>query len=374
VDLRLAPADQAAVDEACAWLAAWLPADYDERFAAYRLDLAFRGDYQRSAFDEGWLAPAWERRLGGRGVGPEAELWIKLSFAERRAPKLPNVAGPGVIAPALLAFGRPDQQERVVPLLRGDEWWCLGMSEPGAGSDLASLRTSAQRREDGFVVDGQKIWTSNARDASHCLLFARTNTEAARHRGISALVVPMDTPGITVRPIEKIGAGDEEFCEVFFDGVAVPESSLLGRLDGGWGVAMSSLAHERDMIWIMNLVEIERALELGERLPAAAAPAYALEGARLRALADAVRLTGLRGLANRLAGRPDDQVPLLKLASTEAAQRAFLHLARLAGERSLLAGELVDGEIEALGATIYGGTSEIQRNLIGERLLGLPRD
>jgi alkylation response protein AidB-like acyl-CoA dehydrogenase len=373
MDLDVPSADRAAVDEACAWLEGWLPADYDRRFGDYRLDLPFRSSYQRAAFDEGWLVPAWERHLGGRGLGPEAELWIKLSFAQRRAPKLPNVAGPGVIAPALLAFGSPQQQSAVAPLVRGDQWWCLGMSEPDAGSDLASLRTSAQATDDTFVINGQKVWTSTAREASTCLLFARTNPDAPRHRGISALIVPMAAAGITIRPIEKIGAGDEDFCEVYFDDIEVPRDALLGPLDGGWGVAMASLEHERDMIWIMNLVEIERALELAGALDGGDADRSGVERARLRARADAIRLTGLRGLANRLEGRPDRQVPLLKLASTEAAQEAFRHLASVAGEDSILEGEIVTGEIEALGATIYGGTSEIHRNLLAERLLDLPR-
>jgi alkylation response protein AidB-like acyl-CoA dehydrogenase len=381
MDLTLDGAGAAACDEACAWLERWLPGDYEARLGEYRLDLDFRAGYQRAAFDEGWLMPAWERSLGGREVGPEAELWIKLRFARMRAPKLPNVAGPGVIAHALLGFGSPEQRELAGPLLRGDEWWCLGMSEPEAGSDLGALRTTARASGEGFVVNGQKIWTSNARDSTRCLLFARTNPEQPRHRGISALIVPMDAGGITVRPIDKIGAGDEEFCEVFFDDVEVAGSALLGPLDGGWGVAMSALGHERDMIWIMNLVEIERALEIAtESGDPPGDDGLRVELERLRADADAIWLTGMRGLAARLAGREDRQVPLLKLFSTEAAQRAFLLAARAAGPEAVLTGpaapfggEIPTGEIEALGATIYGGTSEIQRNIIGERMLGLPR-
>jgi alkylation response protein AidB-like acyl-CoA dehydrogenase len=381
MDLAITPEDASLRDEACAWLDGWLPDDYGRSFGDYRLDLEFRREYQRAAFEEGWLAPAWERELGGRAVGAEAELWIKLSFARRRAPKLPNVAGTGVVAPALLAHGDQSQRDHVVPLMRGDEWWCLGMSEPEAGSDLASLRTTARLADGRYVINGQKIWTSNAREASRCLLFTRTNPELERHRGISGLIVPMASPGITVRPISKIGAGDEEFCEVFFEDVEVPESAVVGRVDDGWRVAMSSLQHERDMIWIMNLVEIERALDITETLLADGAPPDAtLELERMHADADAIWLTGLRGLANRLASRTDREVPLLKLFATEAAQRAFLLAARAAGENAPLLGadapfdgEIPLGEIEALAATIYGGTSEIQRNLIGEQVLGLPR-
>jgi alkylation response protein AidB-like acyl-CoA dehydrogenase len=368
--------------DAEAWLTGWLPRDYREQFGTYRLDLDFRREYQRAAFEEGWLIPGWEPGLGGRSVSQEAELWIKLRFARLSAPKLPNVQGPGVVAPALKMFGTGAQQQHVRPVLRGDEWWCLGMSEPNAGSDLASLRTAARRDgDDGFVISGQKVWTSHARESAFCLLFARTNPSEPRHRGISALIVPMDAAGITVRKIDKLGGSDEEFCEVFFDDVTVPASAIVGIVNGGWAVAMTSLSEERDMIWIMNLVEIERALEFARSaLEERPNPGLKVELARLECDADSIWLTGLRGLAQRIAGRPDRCTPLLKLMSTETLQRAFDLASRAAGSGSVLRGqdapfegEIVSGELEALGATIYGGTSEIQRNIIGEHILGLPR-
>ena len=377
------PQDEAAqwCELALEWLHGWLPDDYGERPGDYRADLDFRRRYQRDAFDAGWLMPAWPPELGGHSVSEEAELWIKLSLARANAPKLPNVQGPGVLAPAVLHYGDAEQQKDVVGLVRGDTWWCLGMSEPGAGSDLAALRTRATPVDGGWTISGQKIWTSHARDADKCLLFVRTDAVETRHRGITALVVPMDSPGITVRKIDKIGVEDEEFCEVFLDDVFAPESAMLGPLNGGWGVAMRSLSEERDMIWIMNLVEIDRALDLtAETLRQAPDPALGHELERARADAESIWLTGLRGLANRISERPDRETPLLKLQSTEAAQRAFDLAARACGPAALLVGaeaphggEIYAGEIEALGATIYGGTSEVQRNIIGERVLGLPR-
>ncbi|HUA44305.1 MAG TPA: acyl-CoA dehydrogenase family protein [Solirubrobacteraceae bacterium] len=382
--MRLEPEgrDAEACAEAEAWLAGWLPRDYRERFRSYRLDLDFRREYQRAAFEEGWLMPSWEPGMGGRSLSQEAELWVKLRFARSSAPKLPNVQGPGVVAPALKMFGSEAQQEHVKPVLRGDEWWCLGMSEPNAGSDLASLRTAARRNDRGdFAVNGQKVWTSHARQSAFCLLFARTEPSEPRHRGISAFVVPMDADGITVRAIDKLGAGDEEFCEVFFDDVTVPASAMVGPLNGGWAVAMTSLSEERDMIWIMNLVEIEHAVDLARRsLEQRPNRALAVDLARLGCDADSIWLTGLRGLADRIAGRPDRCTPLLKLVSTETAQRAFDLASRAGGSRMVFSGpeapfggEVFSGEIEALGSTIYGGTSEIQRNIIGEHILGLPR-
>ena len=379
MDLILPPAADALRGEALDWLDSWIARNPSGE-ADPRLDLDLRRRYQADAYDEGWLVPSWPLGAGGREVDAETELWIKLEFARRGAPKLPNVQGPGVVAESLIGFGTPEQREHVRPVARGDVWWCLGMSEPEAGSDLASLRTKAVAGPNGFTIDGQKVWTSHARESEQCLLFARTGDRDSGHRGISAFVVAMDTPGITVRKIDKVGVEDEEFCEVFFDGVEVPESALLGPLNGGWKVAMSSLGHERDMVWIMNLVEIEEALRtIREELARGPRPELEVEIGCLEADADSIWLTGLRGLASRLAGKPDHETTLLKLFSTEAAQRAFLLAERACGpEAAVLSGSthgagIAAGEIEALGATIYGGTSEIQRNIIGERVLGLPR-
>ena len=243
--------DARVCEQAVAWLTDWLPADYAERFADYRFDLDFRRSYQREAFDAGWLMPAWDPEFGGHNVSEEAELWIKLSFARAGAPKLPNIQGPGVLAPALLQFGNEAQQADVVPLLRGDVWWCLGMSEPGAGSDLASLRTTAAPRDGGFVLNGQKIWTSHARDASKCILFARTAPVETRHRGITAFIVPMDTPrDHGAARSTRSAPEDEEFCEVFLDDVVVPATAQLGPLNGGWArrdvLALAGAGHDLD--------------------------------------------------------------------------------------------------------------------------------
>ena len=379
MDLSLPPAAEAVRQEAVSWLEAWQAANPSTQ-PDPRLDLDLRRRYQAAAYDEGWLVPSWPLGRGGREVDAETELWIKLDFARLGAPKLPNVQGPGVVAEALRGFGTPEQREHVEAVARGDVWWCLGMSEPEAGSDLASLRTRAKASAGGFTIDGQKVWTSHARESEFCLLFARTGERDSGHRGISAFVVPMDAGGITIRKIDKVGVEDEEFCEVFFDGVEVPESALLGPLNGGWKVAMSSLSHERDMVWIMNLVEIEEALAtIRTDLERSPRPELVLELGELEADADSIWLSGLRGLASRQRGKPDHETTVLKLFSTEAAQRAFLLAARTCGpESAILAGSrhgagVAAGEIEALGATIYGGTSEVQRNIIGERILGLPR-
>jgi len=379
MNLRLSKTGEETRQAAVEWLEEWLRQNLRPGLDP-RTDLDFRAAYQRDAYDAGWLVPSWPVGEGGRGVDEETELWIKLDFARREAPKLPNVQGPGVIAQALIGFGTPAQRKLLRDVARGDVWWCLGMSEPDAGSDLASLRTRAKAVGDAFAIDGQKVWTSHADTAKYCLLFARTGEPGSGHRGISAFVVPMDTPGITVRPIEKIGVEDEVFCEVFFDDVSVPADALIGELEGGWKLAMASLGHERDMVWIMNLVEIEAALRtIVEELRGAPHHEFEIEVASLRADADSIWLTGLRGLARRLERKPDHETTLLKVFSTETAQRAFLLAARVCGPDAALfrehghGGGIAAGELEALGATIYGGTSEVQRNIIGERVMGLPR-
>jgi alkylation response protein AidB-like acyl-CoA dehydrogenase len=376
MDLSLSADQRQVLQKARAWLADFLPPDYRERLQAYRLDLDFRRAYQRAAYEAGWLAPSETAEHGGRDLDPVSELLVKVEFARLGAPRLPNVQGPGVIAPALGEFGSPAQREHVVPILRGEEWWCLGMSEPGAGSDLAALRTAARRADGGFSIAGQKTWTSHAREASWCLLLARTADGGRPHQGITAFIVPMQQSRITVSPIAKLGVEDEEFCDVFFDDVWVSEDAVLGSVDGGWHVAMESLGHERDMIWIMNMVEIERCVRIaseagdvrwGDRLERSAADAEALW------------LMGLRSVCARAEGRRDRVGPMLKLFASEALARAADMACDATGVRSMLLEDGVNGEdllatdLEAVAARIYGGTSEIQRNLIGERVLGLPR-
>ncbi|MET7400272.1 acyl-CoA dehydrogenase family protein [Dactylosporangium sp. NPDC005572] len=350
-----------------------LPADYDERYQQYRRDTELRRNYQAAAFDAGWLIPEWGRDEGGRELaGPEA-LAVRLTGARRRVPRLLNIQGAGVAAPAVRAFGSPAQRARLLrPAARGDEIWALGMSEPGAGSDLASLRTTAVLDGGVFTVNGQKVWTTQGDEARWCTLYARTDPEARPHRGISCLVLDMRSPGVTVRPIRTAGDAIESFCEVFLDDVRIPEDALLGPLHGGWGVAMASLEHERDMIWLNTWLEANRALEPTLR-------AGELSEAQLvrlgRSLADteSLRLTGLRSAAQRWAGVPSHTWAILKLLGSESVQRAALLSLEVAGPAAFDDPAYFDERLDSLGATIYGGTSEIQRTIIAERALGLPK-
>lgn len=360
------------VAEFADWLTSFLPRDYYEHYRRYRWDLTLRRDYQRAAFEAGWIQPTWPREHGGRSLGLRDAMEVRLEAAMRSAPKLPNIAGPNVAAPGIRQFGTPAQIDRLlVPLLRGDEWWALGMSEPEAGSDFAGLRTRAERAGDIFRVDGHKIWTTQAHESRWCTLYARTDPEAPKHRGISCLILDLQSPGVTIEPIRMASISDETFCEVFLDDVEVPVENLLGPLHGGWNVALSSLHHERQMIWIMNWVEIKRGLDSVRG--SGPGDDVCAELGSLLADAEALRATGYRALGNELAGRPSPEADTMKLLGSVTLQRVWELAAAVAGPRATEDADLLFERQDALAATIYGGTSEVQRNIIAERLLGLPK-
>lgn len=346
-----------------------LPADYDDAYRTYRTDEHLRRTFQAQSFDEGWLVPQWPAELGGHDLTLLDDLAIKIEGARRQVPRQMNIQGTGVVAPSILSFGTPEQKERhLTPTLRGEEWWALGMSEPGAGSDLAGLRTTAVRDGDAYVVNGQKVWTTQADTARWCTLYVRTDPDAPKHRGITCLIVDMSSPGIEIRPIRMAADSIESFCEVFFDDVRVPMADVLGEVNGGWRVAMSALEHERDMIWIQNWLEMQRALAplRPENLP----PHRHEHLGRLIADTEAIRLIGMRSVGERAAGLDTALPGILKLFGSESVQRAAaLALDTADGDPA----ETFEEYVEAQAATIYGGTSDIQRNIIAERILGLPK-
>ena len=374
MDLRESPEQREVRERYVAWLTGFLPTDYLERYDEYRWDLGLRRAHQEAAFEAGWLQPTWPREHGGQDLGPVEAMTVRLESALRAAPKLPNIQGVNVVAPGLREFGTAEQVERLlIPVLRGAEWWALGMSEPGAGSDFASLRTRADRRGDRYVVNGQKTWTTQAHESRWATLYVRTDVEAPKHRGISCLLLDLESPGITIRPIPMATATDETFCEVFLDDVEVPVSALLGAENAGWQVAMSSLDHERDMIWIMNWVEMWRGLRAvqahGDELP----EDLRVELGRRLADADALRITGYRSLTSSLRGRRSNEFAILKLLGSEALQQTWELAATASGSGAALDEGTAFERHDALSAGLYGGTSEVQRNIIGERVLGLPK-
>lgn len=338
--------------------------------------------WQAKLFDNGWLVPGYPPELGGRNATPVQSLIFMEELARRGILRSAHFPGYAIVAPSLREFGNESQQALVRPALRGDTVWCIGMSEPNAGSDLGSLSTRAMLDGDHFVVNGQKVWTSYAMWAEKCFCYVRTDPSLPKHRGISVLIVDMDTPGIEVRPLRHL-SGKEEFAEVFFTDVVVPAENLVGAMNDGWKVTMGSLAHERGGLWVQGVANLEHTLSSLLEL-AVNTGAAADSGAR-RALADAyarvssLRSLGYKGFASFAATSSAPEHSYLKMAASEMGNSLYEQGMRLLGGASILTGADVDTArwvkafFTGFANTIAGGTSEIQRNIIAERVLGLPR-
>jgi alkylation response protein AidB-like acyl-CoA dehydrogenase len=327
--------------------------------------------WQATLFDHGWLVPEYPPELGGRNATDVQTLVYFEELAARGLPRSLHFPGYAIVAPSLLEFGTDEQRTLVPAALRGDTVWCIGMSEPGAGSDLASLRTRAVLDGERFVVNGQKVWTSYAMWAQQCFCYVRTGPPDSKHRGISVLIIAMDTPGIEIRPLRNI-IGGSDFAEVFFTDVAVPSENLVGGLDDGWRVTMGSLAHERAGLWLEWIASLDH---IFRRVVALARTNGVLDDpiVRRRLAGVCEEIAGLRALGYKgfstfakSGGAPEHA--LLKLATSELRKR----IAELA--QDIDTGP--DARRQLLGSfagTIGGGTSEIQRNAIAHHVLGLPR-
>jgi alkylation response protein AidB-like acyl-CoA dehydrogenase len=312
-------------------------------------------------------------------------------MARSRAPQLINLAGLTMGGPVLIAHGTEAQKHRHLrKILAADEIWCQGFSEPNAGSDLAALKTRAVLDGDDFVVNGQKVWTSFARYADWCMLLVRTDPDAPKHKGITFLLVDMRSPGITVRPLRQI-SGDEDFNEVFFEDVRVPRGNVVGAVNTGWDIAITTLMHERQTLTysrqLQSRVALEDLLDLPRRWPAevplAGQPLARQQLAAAVIDSEAMKYTALRNLTNVLRGGvPGPEGSVEKLFWSEMYQRMLEHAVALTGPF----GQLVAGSAHAVddgrwphlmlysrGRTIAAGSSEIQRNIIAEHALGLPR-
>ena len=344
--------------------------------------------WQRLLFDNGWLLPGNPPEFGGRNATILQQYVHSEELSRRRIYPSFNPQGVGIIAASLLSFGTDDQKRRwAVPILRAEITASLGMSEPGAGSDLAGLQTRAVLTDDHFVVNGQKVWTSGAHDADVLLTFVRTDPDAPKHKGISVLLIPTDTEGVVRRPFASACAHDDvDFNEVFFTDVKVPVENLVGPLNGGWGVANGSLGHERTLLW-MSFADRLRDLIHDVR------PVNPLDRDRFATLLmdnEALRLLGSVALAQAARGEQDvPALSVLKLLGSEAVQTAAEHALDAAGSGGLAhpassgtytpmnedyaTASWFDRYLRSFSGTIAGGTSEIQRNIIAQRVLGLPR-
>ncbi|MDM4142828.1 MULTISPECIES: acyl-CoA dehydrogenase family protein [Mycobacterium] len=343
--------------------------------------------WQRLQFDHGWLLPGNPPEFGGRNATILQQFVHREELSRRRIYHCFNPQGVGIIAASLLSCGTEEQKRRwAVPILRAEKTASLGMSEPGAGSDLAGLRTKAELVGDEFVVNGQKVWTSGAHDADVILTFVRTDPNAVRHKGISALLIPTDSPGLVRRPFPSVYDRDElDFNEVFFNDVRVPARNLVGPLNGGWRVANGSLGHERTLMWMAFANRLEQLLEDYRPRDEVNADHYATIVMDYYAL----RLLGSAALGRAARGEVDvAALSVLKVFGSEAEQSALRHALDAAGADGLrdkmltaqynpYAPDLFTASwfaryISSYAGTIAGGTSEIQRNIVAQRVLGLP--
>ena len=395
MDLRYTPAEQAFRAELRQWLGDTIPGLPDkpspEDWPGRR---AYDTHWQRLLFDAGYAGVDWPEEGGGRGSSPVEQLIFKEELERAHAPYVGvNFVGLLHAGPTVIAEGTPEQRQRYLPpILKGDEVWCQGFSEPDAGSDLASMRTRAERDGDHYVVTGSKIWTSHAEVADTCELLVRTGAEDSRHRGITWLILPMDTPGVEIRPLTTI-AGSTEFAELFLDEVRIPVANRVGDENDGWRVTMVTLSFERGTAFVGDLLEaielLGTTVEVARRTGAWEDPGVRRLAGHLRAELDALWALTKRNVSQAArTGVPGIGGTVFKLAYTETRQRLGEFSLGLLG-RAGLAADDVDG-LDGLGAlpaetmvedwlrgislTIAAGTSQIQRNIVGERILGLPKE
>ncbi len=354
--------------------------------------LARMREWNNLMADAGWTGIDWPVEHGGRGLGLAHQVVLAEELDRAGAPNLLNPIGLANIAPSIMAFGTEEQTGRFLrPMLRGDEIWCQGFSEPDAGSDLASLATRGRRDEDGWVISGQKVWNTYGQLADWCELLVRTDPAASKHQGITCFLVDMRTPGIEVRPL-RTATGDEDFCELFFDDVRVPDSARLGPEGEGWRVAMATLTFERSGVANLHIRTRRLIRDLMDEVRAAGRaddPVVRQELAALYIDAELQRLLSEQATTRALRGLPPGpEGSLIKLVWSRVGQQFPLVATRILGISTVNLDPAVttDGAPDrprhgwgsmAVGArslTIAGGTTEVNKNILAERVLGLPRD
>jgi alkylation response protein AidB-like acyl-CoA dehydrogenase len=372
------------------WLQEHLPTGWGETvFEPVDLQdkIAFLKDWTRQLHAAGYAGLSWPKAYGGAGATLMEQVIFNEEVARCKAPTPYNSIALGMVGPTLIEVGTEEQKQRyLAKMLTCEEIWCQGYSEPGSGSDLASLQTRAVQDGDDFVINGQKVWTSYAHDAAFCFLLARTDTEVPKHKGLSCFIVDMHSPGVTTRPLKQI-TGEAEFNEVFFDNVRVPRQNLVGELNNGWLVGIGLLMHERATTAILGQANLQGLVQdvmaLARRRGRNQEPLIRQRLARLYAESEAIKYYGYRCLTRRLRGLPPGpegsahRLTLTRL--TQQAQELAMELqgpyAQLmhGSPRAIEDGAWQVAFLRSRSATIAGGTAEIQKNIIGERVLGLPR-
>jgi alkylation response protein AidB-like acyl-CoA dehydrogenase len=393
MDLNLTPEERSFRDELRAWLQVNVPRDWAE-WREKPLEEAFphMRAWQRKLHEGRWAAVSWPKEYGGRSATlmEQAIFWEEMSRAE--APPMANVLGLGLIGPTIIAYGSDAQKKRFIPkILSAEEIWCQGFSEPNAGSDLAGLQTEARLDGDCYVVNGQKVWTSFGTFGNWCELVVRTDPNVPKHKGLTVLLVDMKSPGVDVRPLRQM-TGESEFCELFFRDVRVPAENVLGKVNDGWNVAVSTLMYERGSygarLHLLFKRNIDRLIALSRTIqrnghPAAADPLIRQKLAQCLGEIEIMRLNQLRAFSRLTStGVPGPEGSILKIFWSELNQRVQQVAQEILGPYGQLVGgdrHAVDngiwsyGYLRTRGNTIEAGTSEVQRNIIGHFVLGLPR-
>ena len=388
MDFAYTPEEDALRDEVKTWLEGHLVGEAAQLGQSTRFtpeDWKVRVTWEQELGRGGWVGLSWPRTFGGREATVTEELVFAQEYALADGPVRAGFFGESLLGPTLIAFGSEEQQARFLPaILRGEEYWCQGFSEPGAGSDLASVTTRAVVDGDAWRVDGQKVWTSQAQFADWIFVLCRTEKDSQRHHGLSLLLVPMDQPGVDVRPLVEM-TGSDHFCEVFFDGARTGADHVVGAPGTGWEVAMGTLGFERGTAFLAQQLrfakEFELVVTLARAKGATGDSVVRQRLARCYAGLEIMRYSGYRTVT-RIAqqGRPGPEASTGKLQWSTWHQELGELAADLLGPESTINlpgdnrfAELQHSFLFSRADTIYAGSSEVQRNIIGERVLGLPR-
>jgi alkylation response protein AidB-like acyl-CoA dehydrogenase len=376
MDLTLSPSEEAFRDELRAWLEANHPGEVpeDENYA-----FEFRRKWQAKLHEGGWTGLSWPKEYGGRGATLVEQAIFSEEMVRANAPAPANVLGLVMGGPVVIYHGTDEQKQRYLePILSAEEIWCQGFSEPDAGSDLASLKTRAVKRDGGWVVTGQKVWTTLAHEAKWCMLVARTDPDAPKHKGLTYFLMDMEQDEVQVRPLRQI-TGEAEFNELFIEDARIPDENVIGGVGNGWKVALTTLMNERAGLGFTLQIRLRQILD--DVIAAAAErgrlddPRIADEIAELNARCEAIRLMAWKGLTDtERYGQPGPEGSLVKWLWSETNQRVTQLAADVVGAEALTAGTGWSYELlRARGNTIEGGTTEILKNIVAERVLGLPR-
>jgi alkylation response protein AidB-like acyl-CoA dehydrogenase len=377
MDLTFTEQETAFRDELRAWLSENPPGEVptSDEEAAYN----WRRDFQRRLADGGWAAVHWPAEFGGRGATLTQSAIFFEELARAGAPLPANVLGLLLAGPTIMIWGTPEQKERfLAPIVTAEEIWCQGFSEPDAGSDLAALKTRAVKDNGGWVVTGQKVWTSGAQYSKWCMLVARTDTEAPKHKGLTYFLMDMEQHAVQVRPLRQI-TGEAEFNELFIEEARVPDENVLGGEGNGWKVALTTLMNERAGLAFFLQVRLRQVLDevfaQAEGRGLLEDPVIADRLGELHLKAEVLRLTAYRGLtAIERYGQPGPEGSLTKWMWSETNQQLTQLAADLLGPEALAAGGSWSYELlRSRGNTIEGGTTEILKNIVAERVLGLPK-